>query len=154
MLKELTYGHTRDRRIGMMLLKYLKKGRITIRDYEQTGETSKWGEDMRLAEQLGLVERITKDHCLILRDARPCFDMLNSNQRMRVRQMYETFGDELFSHEMLVTTLDYKGSTASACLHQFTLLRILDCRKGDMKMNLYKFRINPNEHPEFFGDVA
>lgn len=67
--KKLTYGPVRDRRIGMMLLKYLKKGRITIRDYEETGETSKWGEDMRLAEQLALAERMTKDHCLILREA-------------------------------------------------------------------------------------
>ena len=54
--------------------------------------------------------------------------------------MYETFGDETFSLEMVVATLDYSSSTASAYLHQFTLLRILDCRKEDV--NLYQFLVN------------
>ena len=35
---------------------------------------------------------------------------------------------------------------------QFTLLRILDCRKEDV--NMYQFLVNPKEHPEVFEDVA
>ena len=54
--------------------------------------------------------------------------------------------------EMVVATLDYSSSTASAYLHQFTLLRILDCRKEDV--NMYQFLVNPKEHPEVFEDVA
>ncbi|MBQ1355949.1 MAG: hypothetical protein IIY72_05670, partial [Solobacterium sp.] len=103
-------------------------------------------------EQMGLVKMITHERCLILRDAQPCFDMLEPKQKKRVRQMYETFGEGPFSLEMVVATLEYGPSTASAYLHQFTLLRILDCRKEDV--NLYQFLVNPREHPELFEDVA
>ena len=66
--------------------------------------------------------------------------------------MYDSFGEDAFSLEMVVATLDYSSSTASAYLHQFTLLRILDCRKEDV--NMYQFLVNPKEHPEVFEDVA
>lgn len=107
---------------------------------------------MKLAEQMGFVRRIAKDRCLILGDAQPCFEMLDTGQKRRAKLMYETFGDETFSLEMVVATLDYSSSTASAYLHQFTLLRILDCRKEDV--NLYQFLVNPQEHPEVFEDAA
>ena len=87
-----------------------------------------------------------------MNDAQPCFDRLDSGQKRRAKLMYESFGEEAFSLEMVVATLDYSSSTASAYLHQFTLLRILDCRKEDV--NLYQFRVNPKEHPEVFEDVA
>ena len=66
--------------------------------------------------------------------------------------MYESFGEDAFSLEMVVAVLDYSSSTASAYMHQFTLLKILDCRKEDV--NMYQFRVNPKEHPEVFEDVA
>ena len=105
-----------------------------------------------LAEQMGFVRKISKDRCLILEDAQPCFEMLDTGQKKRARLMYETFGEETFSLEMVVATLDYSSSTASAYLHQFTLLRILDCRKEDV--NLYQFLVNPREHPEIFEEAA
>jgi hypothetical protein len=46
--------------------------------------------------------------------------------------MYDNFGDGTFSQEMVIATLDYAGSHVSAILHQFTLIRILDCRKEDV----------------------
>jgi hypothetical protein len=52
----------------------------------------------------------------------------------------------------VVATLDYSSSTASAYLHQFTLLKILDCRKEDV--NMYQFLVNPTEHPEIFEETA
>lgn len=52
---------------------------------------------MKLAEQMGYVKRITKDRCVILGDAQPCFQMLDTGQKKRARLMYETFGDETFS---------------------------------------------------------
>ena len=56
------------------------------------------------------------------------------------------------AENVVVAVLDYSSSTASAYLHQFTLLKILDCRKEDV--NMYQFRVNPKEHPEVFEDVA
>ena len=144
-LNDLANGtqSVKDRRIGTMLLSHLNRGYITVLDYEETGDESKWAEDMKLAEQMGFVRRI---------DAQPCFEMLDNGQKRRARLMYETFGEETFSLEMVVATLDYSSSTASAYLHQFTLLRILDCRKEDV--NLYQFLVNPREHPEVFEEAA
>ena len=68
------------------------------------------------------------------------------------RTMYENFGDDVFSSEMVVATLDYSGTHIKAWLHQFTLLRILDCRKEDVFR--YQFLINPEENPEYFDIVA
>ena len=153
-LNDLANGtqSVKDRRIGTMLLSHLNRGYITVLDYEETGDESKWAEDMKLAEQMGFVRKISKDRCLILGDAQPCFEMLDNGQKRRARLMYETFGEETFSLEMVVATLDYSSSTASAYLHQFTLLRILDCRKEDV--NLYQFLVNPREHPEVFEEAA
>lgn len=69
-----------------------------------------------------------------------------------ITEMYETFGDDVFSTEMVIATLDYSGAHVSAYLHQFTLLRILDCRKEDVYR--YQFLINPEEHPEYFEPAA
>ena len=153
-LNDLVNGtqSVKDKRIGTMLLSHLNRGYITVRDYEETGDESRWAEDMKLAEQMGFVRKVSKDRCLILEDAQPCFEMLDTGQKKRARLMYETFGEETFSLEMVVATLDYSSSTASAYLHQFTLLRILDCRKEDV--NLYQFLVNPREHPEIFEEAA
>ena len=153
-LNELVNGSTsmKDKRIGTMILQHLSQGYITIQDYEATGDESRWAEDMKLAEQMGFVKRITKERCVILCNAQPCFEMLDNGQKKRAKLMYDTFGEDTFSLEMVVATLDYSSSTASAYLHQFTLLRILDCRKEDV--NLYQFLVNPKEHPEVFEEIA
>ena len=142
----------KDRRIGTAIRNCLPQGVITIQEYEAAGEVGRWAEDMKLAEQMGFVRRVSEDRCLIMCDAKPCFDRLDSGQKKRAKLMYDSFGDETFSLEMVVATLDYSSSTASAYLHQFTLLRILDCRKEDV--NLYQFLVNPREHPEVFEDAA
>ena len=141
-----------DKRIGSIVRQNLKKGYITADGYEAHGEIGQWYYDMKLAEQMGLVSRVTKDRYAIMRDAQPRLSMLDPVQKMRVRQMYDKFGDETFSLEMVVATLDYSSNKASACLHQFTLLRILDCRKEDQL--LYQFIVNPKENPEIFSEAA
>ena len=78
--------------------------------------------------------------------------MLSKGQKRFITEMYETFGDDVFSTEMVIATLDYSGAHVSAYLHQFTLLRILDCRKEDVYR--YQFLINPEEHPEYFEPAA
>ena len=76
---------------------------------------------------------------------------LSKGQKRIVTEMYESFGEEIFSVEMVVTTLEYRSPKICAYLHQLTLLRILECRKGEVYR--YQFLINPEEHPECF-DIA
>jgi hypothetical protein len=55
---------------------------------------------------------------------------------------------------MVVATLDYAHSHVSAVLHQFTLIRILNCSNDANNKYFYQFRVNPKENPECFADVA
>jgi hypothetical protein len=142
----------KDRRIGTRLLEHLKEGEISSDVYAANNELSKWSEDMRIALQLGLVDRISAQQYRIRRTLPEGPPTLSEAQKRYVTEMYETFGDESFSCEMVLATLDYTGPTISAILHRFTLLRILDCRKGDVFF--YQFLVNPQENPEFFIDAA
>ena len=142
----------KDKRLAAALQRCLPRGYITSQDYEQAGDSSRWQDDMKLAEQMGFVRRLSRDRCIIMRSAQPCFERLDSSQKKRARLMYDSFGEGTFSLDMVVATLDYSSSTASAYLHQFTLLRILDCRKEDV--NVYQFLVNPREHPEVFEVAA
>ena len=69
-----------------------------------------------------------------------------------VTKIYDSFGEESFSIEMVVATLDYSNHRICAYLHKFTLLKILDCRREDV--NIYQFLITPEEHPEYFIEAA
>ena len=146
-LNTLAVGNSpKDKRIGTAIRSCLRRGIITIQDYTDPG---KWREEMKLAEQMGFVRRITEDRALLMRDVKPCFDLLDSGQKRRARKLYDLFGESAFSIDMVVATMDYSSSTASGYLHQFTLLRILECKK-----KMYQFLVNPKEHPEVFEDVA
>lgn len=85
-------------------------------------------------------------------DVAQAFPNVSKGQKRFITEMYETFGDDVFSTEMVIATLDYSGAHVSAYLHQFTLLKILDCRKEDVYR--YQFLINPEEHPEYFEPAA
>lgn len=152
-ISELTRSNSqKDRRIGSLLQQCMKKCQITMDDYAAIGEAAKWPTDMQLASQMGLVERITPQRYTILRELNTGPFCLSKRQSRIITEMYESFGDEVFSSEMVVATLDYSRTHVSAYLHQFALLRILDCRKEDVY--LYQFLITPEEHPECFESVA
>ena len=142
----------KDKRIGGLLLECMARGEITVDDYAAIGESSKWFGDMQLASQLGLVEKTSPQRYVILRHLKTGALSLSKGQKRFITEMYETFGDDIFSTEMVIATLDYSGAHVSAYLHQFTLLRILDCRKEDVYR--YQFLINPEEHPEYFEPAA
>ena len=118
-LKDLAEGtqSLKDKRIAAAIRKCLPTGYITALEYQQAGDGARWSEDMKLAEQMGFVRRITKERYVIMRDARPCFDRLDSSQKKRARLMYDSFGEQTFSLDMVVATLDYSSSTASASRH-------------------------------------
>ena len=142
----------KDKRIGGLLLECMARGEITVDDYAAIGESSKWFGDMQLASQLGLVEKTSPQRYVILRHLKTGALSLSKGQKRFITEMYETFGDDVFSTEMVIATLDYSGAHVSAYLHQFTLLRILDCRKEDVYR--YQFLINPEEHPEYCEPAA
>ena len=142
----------KDKRIGGLLLECMARGEITVDDYAAIGESSKWFGDMQLASQLGLVEKTSPQRYVILRHLKTGALSLSKGQKRFITEMYETFGDDVFSTEMVIATLDYSGAHVSAYLHQFTLLRILDCRKEDVYR--YQFLIKPEEHPEYFEPAA
>ena len=142
----------KDKRIGGLLLECMARGEVTVDDYAAIGESSKWFGDMQLASQLGLVEKTSPQRYAILRHLKTGALSLSKGQKRFITEMYETFGDDVFSTEMVIATLDYSGAHVSAYLHQFTLLRILDCRKEDVYR--YQFLINPEEHPEYFEPAA
>ena len=62
------------------------------------------------------------------------------------------YGNDFFSTKMLVATLSYTENVAKAVLHSFRLLRILDCHKDGV--NMYQFRVNPEDNPECFEPAA
>lgn len=153
-IQELTGAvySAKDRRMGIALENGLTLGTVTQDDYEKMGEGDKWDSDMKLAEQMGIVRRISKECCQILQNVRPRLDQLDVYQKRRARKLYEAFGKDPFSIEMYAATIEISNSTASAYLHHFRLLQILDCRREDVTM--YQLRVNPEEYPEIFDEAA
>ena len=143
---------TKDKRLAAMLTSCLEKGEVTLQDYADIGEESKLYTDMLFALQLGIVEKENARCYRILTEVKDGPPALSKSQKRIITEMYESFGDELFSSEMVVATLDYSGAHTSAVLHQFTLMKILDCREGDVYQ--YQFLINPQDHPECFEKAA
>lgn len=152
-LKELLSSNSpKDKRLGSVLMECLNKGEVTAEDYRERGELSRYPGDMRLANQMGLVERVTPQKCRILLKQKSGLPELRPSQKEAVTAMYESFGGEEFSLEMVVATLNYSATRASATLHQLTLIKILDCRKEDAFV--YQLLVNPKDNPECFLTAA
>ena len=145
----------RDRRIGALLEKNLSSGLITSGLYDEKLRAKIWPTDMQLAEQMGIVDRITEDSYRIRKTLRPGLPHLDGSQRAMMTKMFKEFGDGTFSREMVTASLDYSKAHACAMLHQFTLIRVLDCRKDEEKgVFVYQLKVNPEEHPECFVKAA
>lgn len=150
-----TLAHSKsqkDRRIASMMVEFMDKGEVALSDYEERGQGSRWSTDMQFAMQLGLVEKITPQRYRLLREFKNESPVLSKAQKRIITDLYESFGEETFSIEMVVATLDYSGAHASAVLHQFTLLRLIDCQTGEF--NQYQFLVNPQDNPECFAPAA
>ena len=145
---------SKDRRIATMLTAFLPIGKITFQDYKKAQYESSWQKDMSLAEQIGLVQKSNPGCYTILQDIRPGLPELKRTQKEVASLIYKEFGDAAFSSEMVIASLDYTKAHTCAILHQFTLLRILDCNTDSPDKFTYQFRVNPRENPECFTDVA
>ena len=144
----------KDKRIAATITECLEKGEITIDDYTSKGHGSRWGPDMQFAVQLGLVEKVTSKKYTILRELKSETPPLSKAQKRIITNLYDSFGEDIFSIEMVVATLEYSGSHASAVLHQFTLLKLIDCWTSDSNHYRYQFLVNPQDHPECFEQAA
>ncbi len=141
----------KDKRIGAFLSEFKSKGVITLEDYAERGEGTKWSVDIQFAAQLGLVKKVSPREVVICTDLEEGPPALSKAQKQFAMDMYESFGCNVFSADMVIATLDYSGPQCSAYLHQLTLLRVLDCWKDGIFR--YQFLISPPEHPDWF-DVA
>ena len=151
---ETSTSSSKDRRIGTILHKCLRKGVVSRRDYALEGAMSKWNADMRFAAQLGLVEKSSSDEYKILTELKGSHGVLNDSQKKTLSALYDFFGEDMFSAEMVVAKLDYSSSHISGILHQFTWLRLLDCTASEDNSNIYQLNVNPTDNPECFGIVA
>lgn len=145
-------GSPKDKRIGAILTSCLPKGLITASDYEGAGQESRLSPDMCLVQRMGLVEKIDIGVYRIMRTKKPGLPKLRQSQKEAVTEIYEAFGTDAFSREMIIATLDYSGPKASATLHELMLLRIVNCRKEDVLM--YQLLVNPTEYPECFVEES
>ena len=142
----------KDARIGRAILQCGPLGYITEEKYREFNEMDKWQSDMEFAEQIGLVRKVDSSRYFLMKVIHYRYDLLNDTQRKKATEMYNSFGNDFFSTKMLVATLSYTENVAKAVLHTFRLLRILDCHKDGV--NMYQFRVNPEENPECFESVA
>ena len=60
----------KDKRLGAMLALCLPSGEITTADYAKYGHSKRWNEDMHLAYQMGIVEKVNPQKCRILQKAK------------------------------------------------------------------------------------
>ena len=141
----------RDRRLADVLTRCLGKGLLLQSEYEMWGFTQNmWLSDMKLAKQLGLARKLSPGVYAINKRLKP---ELLPQQKKTVSAIYETFGDQKFSSEMFIATLNYSISYTYASLHKLTLLRILDQRSTD-EGSQYQLRVTPEDHPECFEPAA
>ena len=156
MIEKLASSPTsqKDRRIARIIRRCLAKGTVTKDDYSAEGELSKWHTDIRFAAQLGLLEKVTSSEYRILREKGDIRNQLGTAQKCTLSALYDIFGDGIFSAEMVVAQLDYSSSHVSGILHQFTMLKLLDCTPNEDSSYSYQLNVNPTDNPECFENVA
>ena len=142
----------KDRRIGTVLSANLEKGCVEYSDYEETGDEARWQSDMKFACQLGLLTQVTETRYTINRELGPGLAQMDRGQKKLASRLFDAFGQESFTTEMILATLDYPETHTHATLHAFTLMGILDCTEGEIFS--YQFRFTPEEHPECFEQAA
>ena len=132
----------------------MKKGVLQRSDYEKQGYSDNvWAKDVPLMEQLGLVRKLSADTYALNRKLGSSIPDLKLTQKKAITAIYEAFGQQSFSSEMIIATLNYSPSYTYASLHKLTLLRVLE-QTTTAEGSQYQLLVNPEDHPEFFIDAA
>lgn len=148
---EASTDSNKEHRLAGAIRQCLNKAVLLESDYVKWGYThNMWLYDTALAKQLGLVRKLAPDAYVINKKLRP---ELEPKQKKTVSAIYETFGDQEFSSEMFLATLNYSPSYTYASLHKLTLLRILGQRSTE-EGDQYQLLVNPEDHPECFEPAA
>ena len=145
----------KDNRIGEIIYSCLEKGTVTAEDYRIHGAENKLHGDMRFAEKLGIVKKKSEDTYEIMRNLSEHEIVLEDSMKNTLTMLYDIFGEDAFSVEMVVAKLDYSESHMSATLHQLAWLKILDSFDEADRKRFYHFLVNPTDNPELFkGEAA
>ena len=144
----------RDKRLAESLRRSLDEGILRREYYDEQGYTQNmWEGDVSLAEQLGLIKKVSSDEFILNKEISLEKPNLLPHQKKAVTAIYEAFGDREFSTEMFIATLHYSESYSYASLHKLTILQILNLKTTD-EGNQYKLVVNPDDNPEFFETAA
>lgn len=144
----------RDNRIGQVIYQCLENGRITADDYAGIQETAKMVKDMRYARQLGLVQRSSDGVYEIMHSLEELPPQLAQHEKEFLALMFEVFGDDAFSADMVTAELDYSNTHACTLLHKLRLMRILNTAPAKGNKIAYQLTVNPTDNPELFGKPA
>ena len=144
----------KDNRIGKIIYSCLEKGTVTVDDYRIYGAEKKMHGDMRFAEKLGIVKKKSADSYEIMHDLSEHEIVLEDSLKNTLTMLYDIFGEDAFSIEMVAAKLDYSESHMSATLHQLAWLKILDSSDKDGRKRSYQLLVNPTDNPELFKAEA
>lgn len=166
MLKSLADSNSiREQRLADYLRQHLKDGYVIKREYISCGYTQKqWATDIGLALSLGLVRKTATGGVYVLNlmlkkpgwaeDRKPTAVKLKPGLKKTVTEIYAAFGDQSFTSEMFIATLNYSQSHTYASLRDLRLLQIVAQRTIARGCCQYQLLVNPKDNPECFDIVA
>lgn len=151
-IDELAYSarSSKDRRISAVIKDAMKTGIISFSDPPYNCGKSQFKKDMNFAYELGLVDYVSTYVCRIRSAIAEPQRNLKDGMKNALTKMYDLFGDNEFSHEMVFAKLNYSSGQLSAYLHKFTWMKFLDCHISDENRFYYQFKVNPVDNPECF----
>ena len=143
-----------DNRISKALRDNMLKGYISMKDYLTLGHSrSKWFKDMELASGLGLVYTGKQGFRTLNRTLEPRHNNMQPTLKKAITDIYQAFGDQIFTSEMFIATLKYSETHSYASLHKLALMSVIDLQKTE-DGNQYQLLVNPKDNPEFFDQAA
>ena len=144
----------RDRRVAHALRLCMDKGTISKDNYLQWGYTDgQWDKDIELAVDLGLVQRDKGEIYRLSKTVGQPHSNLRPRLKKEVTDIYKAFGDQIFTSEMFIATLNYSAAQTYASLHKLALLRLVN-RQTTEDGSQYQLLVNPADNPECFEDAA
>ena len=143
-----------DNRLSEMLRRNMKKGYISKDDYSEHGYSSSvWFKDMELAMVLGLVFVGKRGFRTMNKTLESRRSYMQPNLKKAVTEIYEAFGDQIFTSEMFIATVKYSETHSYASLRKLALMSVVDLQKTEGG-NQYHLLVNPEDNPECFDAAA
>ena len=141
------------------MIRYLAEGRTEFTSADFTGPLNMHptmsNEYLRELRDKGLLTTVPsngkKNVYALLIAAHPA---LEDDQKNTLRLLYDVFGEESFSTEMVIAQLDYSEGQVTGILNQFTWMNLLNRTSDQENRDYYKLCVNPTDNPECFGNAA